>query len=140
MSKRIIAFLLAFAMFFTFIPFVGMAAAPKYNAVVSIDGVKVGFTNKPFVQGDTLFVPVEELAGYLKFTTKGNDYGTGITIKNGDIEALLQNGNMFVDTTSGNVQLKNAPVFEKGVFYAPVDVFAEVFNYPLSILLLLCSR
>ena len=132
MSKRIIATLLVIAMFFTFIPFVGMAAAPKYNAVVSIDGVKVGFTNKPYVQGGTLFVPIEELAGYLKFTTKGNDYGNGITIKNGDVEALLQNGNMFVDTTSGNVQLKDAPVFEKGVFYAPIDVFSDVFNYPVS--------
>ncbi len=132
MNKRIIAFVLAFAMFLTFVPFIGMAAAPKYDAVVSIDGIKVGFTNKPYVQGDTLYVPVEELAGYLKFETKGNDYGTGITIKNGDIEALLQNGNMFVDTTAGNVQLKNAPVFEKGVFYAPIDVFSDVFNYPVN--------
>ena len=131
LSKKMLSLTLGIIMLFSSIGAIGVLAEREYAAEVSILGSVVDFQNKPFAAYDTIFVPVEELCGYLNIkVTKNADT---FTTKRGETVTSFTVGNLIFSVDGKDSQLIHQPVKKNGVVYIGVDFFSESFGIPVKI-------
>ncbi len=129
-SKRIVSVVIAMTMLMAMVPSIGVFAR-EYAAEVSINGVTVDFKNEPYSKNNVIFVPLEEIGGYLNLsmTKEGNVYTIlrmGQTLK-------VESGNLVAFLDGKEVVLPTNPVEKNGVTYAPIEIFSKGFGCPVTV-------
>ena len=131
LGKKMLSLTLGIIMLFSSIGAIGVLAEREYAAEVSILGSVVDFKNQPFAAYDTIFVPMEELCGYLNIKiTKNADT---FTINRGESVASFTVGNLIFTVDGKETQLTHQPVEKNGVVYVGVEFFSESFGIPVKI-------
>lgn len=117
--KRILALCLTIFMLLGLYP-VALAQL-EYEAEFSILGTAVDFENKPYSDGQMVFVPLEELCSYLNLpVTKDGDYYTVVRNKK---NAVIRTENMVCTLNGAEMVLSAHPSYKNGVLYVPGDFF-----------------
>ena len=129
-SKRIVSAMVAVIMVMAMVPSIGVFAR-EYAAEVSINGVTVDFKNEPYSKNDIIFVPLEEIGGYLNLniTKEGNVYTIlrmGQTLK-------VESGNLVAFLDGKEVVLSTNPVEKNGITYVPAELFSKGFGCPVTV-------
>lgn len=129
-SKRIVSVMVAVIMVMAMVPSIGVFAR-EYAAEVSINGVTVDFKNEPYSKSDVIFVPLEEIGGYLNLniTKEGNVYTIlrmGQTLK-------VESGNLVAFLDGKEVVLSTNPVEKNGITYVPAELFSKGFGCPVTV-------
>ena len=129
-SKRIVSAMVAVIMVMAMVPSVSVFAR-EYAAEVSINGVTVDFKNEPYSKNDIIFVPLEEIGGYLNLdiTKEGNVY----TILRMAQTLKVESGNLVAFLDGKEVVLSTNPVEKNGVTYVPAELFSAGFGCPVTV-------
>ena len=129
-TKRLISAVVAVMMLVGMAPAFSVLAR-EYAAEFSINGTVVDFENEPYSKNDVIFVPLEEIGGYinLQMSKEGDTYSItrlGQTMK-------LQVGNLVAFVDGNEVQLPTHPEEKNGTVYVPAQLFSLGFGCPLVI-------
>lgn len=129
--KKLTALVLTLAMLFSLVGTIGALAEREYAADLSINGATVDFKNEPYSKFNTVFVPIEELCGYLglDITRSGNTY----TIKRMRDTLTMDVENIVININGKTVLLENGLTDRGGVTYAPLEIFSEGFKCPVTL-------
>ncbi len=128
---RMLSLVLVMAMVTILIPGTLALAAREYPADVTISGTAVDFKNQPFAAYDTIFVPMEELCGYLKMEITRT--GDNFTVKRGDSTATFMVGNLIFSVNGREAELSHQPILRNGVLYAGVELLSQSFGMPVAV-------
>ncbi len=129
--KKLTALVLTLAMLFSLVGTISVLAEREYAAELSINGAIVDFKNEPYSKFNTVFVPLEELCGYIgiDITRNGNTY----TIKRMRDTLTMDVENIVININGKTVLLENGLTERNGVVYAPVEIFSEGFKCPVTL-------
>ena len=130
LSTRLISTFIALMMVLSVLGGITAFAEREYSADLSINGTFVDFINQPYSEYNTVFVPVEELCGYINLPVSRDGNSFIITRMNDTIKLDAEN---MVIKVNGKNQLMESPCVERGgVLYAPIDVFSAGFKMPME--------
>ena len=130
LMKKLSALFLSVCMIIAVMPGFTVMAVREYGAELEINGAVVDFENEAFSRNGILYVPVEELCGYLnlQITKAGDTY----TITRLGSVLKLTAGNLVVDVDSVERELPVHPELRNGILYAPAELFSIGFGCPLE--------
>ena len=129
-SKRAISTLIAILMLMSAFSGITVFAERQYAADLLINGTAVDFKDAAYSEYNTVFVPFEELCGYLglEFSREGSTY----TLKRMRDTVVMDVDNMVINV-NGKSEMLNSPLTTKnGVVYAPVELFRVAFNMQMD--------
>ncbi|MBQ8391570.1 MAG: S-layer homology domain-containing protein [Clostridia bacterium] len=131
LMRKITAMVLSVLMFMTAMPQFSALAAREYAAELKINGLAVDFKNEAYSRSDIIYVPLEELCGYLnlQFTKDGDKYKITRMGRTMTVTA----GNLVVNVDGMEAELPTHPEEKNGVLYVPAELFSQGFGCPLEI-------
>ena len=106
------------------------AAGREYAAKAYINDVPVGFINAPYMQDDTIFVPLKEACEYMNIALV-EENGT-YTLTHGGDSVTMQEGNMFVQKNGQSVMLSAQSWNKGGVIFVPTELFSKGLEMDLT--------
>ena len=131
LSRKTLSLVLVVIMILSVASGIGALAAREYAADVSILGATVDLKNPAYAEENRIFVPLEELGGYMNISVERQ--GNAITVQRGSTTAVVTVGNMICTVDGAEVTLSYQPVEKNGVVYVPVDFFSTAFSLPVSV-------
>ena len=129
-SKRAISTLVAMLMLVSAFSGITALAERQYAADMSINGSVVDFVNKPYSEYNMVFVPLEELCGYLGLELSAN--AGQYTINRMKTIVTMDAGNMIIRVNGERKMLTSPLSTRNGVVYVPAEFFNIAFNMPLE--------
>lgn len=129
-SKRIVSSVITLTMLFSMLTSFSVFAR-EYAADFSINGETVAFVNQAYSKNDIIYIPLEEICGYLNLKTSREGDAYTISRLNGEMKVQL--GNLAVFFNGEEIKLSSHPEEKNGIAYVPAELFSKGFGCPVTV-------
>ena len=131
LGKKMLSLMLSMLMLLSSVGTLGVLAAREYEGELSIFKNIVDFENIVYSEYNTVYVPMEEVCGYLNIGVSKLEEGKFTLTRITDTLSFSVD-NTVININGRDVTLPAAPSMRNGVVYIPAELFSMGFAMPMT--------